>query len=493
MSVPDGWQPLSKPARRAGADAFHLSPFARLARAHSFTSVGDALVTIALAGSLFFDINPNDARWKVFLYLALTVAPLALVAPFIGPALDRSHGGRRWMIVAVNAIRAVVCLMMLDDLNSLILFPEAFVVLAMGKGYALARSAIVPTVVRDDAELVEANSKLQLLSGLAAPGAGVLAAPAYAIAGPQAVLFLAVLAYAIGTIAALRVPTTQVAALPVSAIEAAELRSVGIILAASAMGLVRGIVGFLTFLLLFDLRSGPTWHLGIVLGVTGAGALIGSVLAPRLREAMSEERMLMAVLALAVAVGAGAAWVGGLAAAAVLSGTVAVVSTSGKLAFDSLVQRDAPDANRGRSFARFEVRFQLVWVIGAMLPLLLLPIPERVGFVVVSGTAAFALVSYVVGQRSARRSHADLGRAATPGDRPAIYDGEDEGDFHPYDEPYDEPGDDTRRHTRHDAGDDTADLAPWQVAEPEWGPDRTTVDPDRTRVQGYPVDPTELQ
>ena len=55
--------------------------------------MGDALVTIALAGSLFFDIDPNSARWKVFLYLALTVAPLALVAPFIGPALDRSHGG----------------------------------------------------------------------------------------------------------------------------------------------------------------------------------------------------------------------------------------------------------------------------------------------------------------------------------------------------------------------------------------------------------------
>ena len=197
MSDQDGWQPLSKPRRRAAADAFHLSPFARLARAHVITAVADALVTLALAGSLFFDLDPNEARWKVFAYLALTVAPLAFVAPFIGPALDRSHGGRRWMVVAVNGVRALVCLVMLDDLDSLVLFPEAFAVLALGKAYGVARSALVPTVVRNDAELVEANSKLQLLSGLAAPAAGLLAAPAYALAGSQGILGVAVAMYAV--------------------------------------------------------------------------------------------------------------------------------------------------------------------------------------------------------------------------------------------------------------------------------------------------------
>src|SRR3546814_12889473 len=101
------------------------------------------------------------------------MAPRALVAPFIGPALDRSHGGRRWMIVAVNGVRALVCLVMVNDLYSLLLFPEAFTVLAMGKAYGVARSALVPTVVRTDTELVAANSKTQLLSGLAPPAAAV--------------------------------------------------------------------------------------------------------------------------------------------------------------------------------------------------------------------------------------------------------------------------------------------------------------------------------
>jgi nitrate reductase NapE component len=445
MSVPDGWQPLSKPRRRAGADAFHLSPFARLARSHVLTALGDALVTIALAGSLFFELDPNDARWKVFLYLALTMAPLAIVAPFIGPALDRSHGGRRWMIVAVNGVRALICLVMLDDLDSLLLFPQAFTVLAMGKAYGVARSALVPTVVRNDAELVEANSKLQLLSGLAAPGAGVLAAPAYAIADSQGVLAVAVVAYVCATVAALRIPTTQVAATPVTEEEAAELRGMGVLLAASAMGLVRGIVGFLTFLLLFELRDDPTWHLGVVLGLTGAGALVGSTVAPTLRRRMAEERMIITALTLTVVVALAVAWVGGLVAAAFLAATVAIVSTCAKLAFDSIVQRDAPDANRGRSFARFEVRFQLVWVVGAMLPLLLLPIPVRAGFVAIAATAAFALFSYLAGQRSAHRAHAGgAGDAEGPGApspddgapivaaaQPSLYDDEAQGDPEP--------------------------------------------------------------
>lgn len=406
MSTADGWQPLSKPTRRAGAEAFHLSPFARLARSHVFAAGGDALVTIALANSLFFDLDPNDARWKVFLYLALTMAPLSLVAPFIGPMLDRSHGGRRWMIVGAHAGRALVCLVMLNDLDSLLLFPEAFTVLALGKAYGVARSAVVPTVVRTDDELVEANSKLQLLSGLAAPIAAVPAGLAFAIAGSPAVLAVAMVAYLVATLAALRVPATRVAEAPATPAETAELRGIGVVLASSAMGLIRGIVGFVTFLLLFDLREGPTWHMGVVLGLTGAGMLLGSVVAPALRRAMPEERMLMASLGAAVVVTLVAARYDGLLGAALVAATTAVVSTCGKLGFDSIVQRDAPDANRGRSFAKFELRFQLVWVIGAMVPVVV-SIPMQVGFLIVAGTAGFALFSYIAGQRAAHRAHLD--------------------------------------------------------------------------------------
>jgi hypothetical protein len=453
-TTPSGWQQLSTPRRRQGADAFYLSPFARLARTHLLTTLGDALVTISLAGSLFFSVDATEARWKVFLYLVLTVAPLALVAPFIGPALDRSHGGRRWMVVACNAGRVVLCLLMVGYLDSLWLFPVAFGVLALGKAYGVGSKALVPTVVRNDHELVEANSKLQMLSGLAAPLAGLVAGPIYALTGPEGVVVEALLVYAAAALAALRIPSTQVARGGVSAAEAAELRGVGVLLAAAGMAVIRGIVGFLTLLLVFEVRDEPKWHLGLIGGLTGLGALLGSALAPRLRQALSEERMLMAMLGFTVVVSSAAAWRGGLAVQAAMGATIAIVSTCARLAFDSIVQRDAPDANRGRSFARFEVRFQLAWVLGAVLPLLLLPIPVRAGFVGIAIAAGFALFSYIAGQRSARR--------------------------HPPPVPVDPevPLFDQDDATAVDATAlSEADAARWQVTDPTWS--------DRTQVQGY--------
>ena len=417
-SMSPGWEPYKSPKQRAGADAFHLSPFARLARTHVLVAAADALVAIALANSLFFDLDPNDARWKVFLYLALTMAPLAVAAPFIGPALDRSVGGRRWMLIGVTFGRAVVCFVMIDDLQSLLLFPEAFAVLAMGKAYAVSRSAIVPTVVQDDAELVEANSKLQLLSGLAVPLAAIPAGLAFAIAGSEGVLVVAVIVYLAAAIAGLRIPKTQIAATPATAKESAELHGAGIRLAASAMGLVRGIVGFLTFLVLFDLRDDPTWQIGAVLLLSGAGALVASAVAPSLRRGLPEERMLMLALSVAVAGGLTAAWVGDLPGCMLLAAVVAIVSTSGRLAFDSLVQRDAPDANRGRSFASFELRFQIVWVVGAVIPVLV-RIPLTVGFLAIAGVAGFALFTYTAGQRA---THNAAPPSSAPPDHTAVFD-----------------------------------------------------------------------
>jgi hypothetical protein len=46
---------------------------------------------------------------------------------------------------------------------------------------------------------------------------------------------------------------------------------------------------------------------------------------------------------------------------------IATAASAGRLAFDSLVQRDGADAARGRAFARFETRFQLAWVLGGLI------------------------------------------------------------------------------------------------------------------------------
>jgi hypothetical protein len=120
-----------------------------------------------------------------------------------------------------------------------------------------------------------------------------------------------------------------------------------------------------------------------------------------LRRVATEERILQGSLLVTGIAALVAAARGGLLGAGLLALFVAGSSTAGKQAFDAIVQRDAPDAHRGNSFARFEARFQVIWVIGAFLPVIV-PIPARLGFLVVAGAAGFALFTYLAGLHAAQ-------------------------------------------------------------------------------------------
>jgi len=414
------------------------SPFGRLAFAHVLSLGGDALVAMSLAGSLFFDVDPAEARWKIALYLVFTMAPFAVVGPLIGPAMDRARGGHRMVLVGSAAGRAVVGLLMVSTVSndSLLLFPEAFVMLVLAKTYQVAKAAIVPTVVESDAGLVEANSKLQLLSGLAGFAAGLPGAILMLLIGPGAVVALAGAVFAAATVAGLRVPATTIAAEPADDLERAELRSAGVLSASSAMGMLRAVVGFVTFLLAFALRGHekvaamgtglgrlagslrvgehldpaalvaplgpPAWHFGVVVALSVAGGLVGAAVAPFVRRVIAEEHLLFGALLVGVLAGLSGALLAGLTGQAMLALLIAVAASSGKQAFDAVVQRDAPDANRGRSFARFESRFQVAWVLGAFVPVVV-PLPTRFGGWVVALLTASAAAFFWVGMTAVRR------------------------------------------------------------------------------------------
>jgi len=399
---PAGWRPLQSPRRPSGT-GFVTSPFTRLARTHALSVAGDTLVALALAGSLFFSIDASAARPKVALYLVLTVAPFSVVAPLIGPAIDRMAGGRKLMVILSGMVRAVVCALMVGHIDSLFLFPEAFTVMVAAKSYSVAKSALVPTVVGSEEELVEANSKLSLISGVVGFTAGAPALPLLWLDLPGAVMGLAAVAFVAAAVSGLQLPRTQVAAEPAGPAEVAELRSTGIILAASAMGLLRAMVGFLTFHIAFFFRNdgAPTWWFGIPVALSGIGSLTGAALAPIVRRHTREELMVIQVLGLSCLVGLLATWGGGRWSASFLAGVLGLSAAFAKLAFDSIVQRDAPDANQGRSFARFETRFQLGWVVGAFLPVVM-PIPAWVGFLIVALVTGFAAFTYLWGLRYVR-------------------------------------------------------------------------------------------
>jgi len=352
----------------------------------------------AVAGEVL-SLGPDAQRSAVLRYLIVSFAPFVVVAPLIGPTIDRIPGGRRMVVQITAVVRAALYVLMAFHTDDILLYPLVFVALVMQKTYTVSKSALVPSVVRDDDELVEANSKLGLISGLV----GALAiGPLLGLGhfSAAAALMVGVAAFIVATISARQLPREAIASKPAERAEREELRSAGIVLASAAMMSIRGVVGFLTFHLLFWLREDyGLAQFGIAAGASTLGSMSGNIVAPRLRRALREEVML--TIALTVIAGAGifAALTGGLGTAIAVAFVANFSAAISRLAFDSIVQRDAPDANQGRAFARYETRFQLSWVL-AGLPPVFFTLPGQVGFLVVGLVGTFAAASYLIGSRA---------------------------------------------------------------------------------------------
>lgn len=394
--------PRGRSAPPTGRSRVRLTPYQRLARTHALMAAGDAVMAVSLANSLFLDISPAAARGRVLLFLAISVAPFAIVAPLIGPAIDRMAGGRRLVVQLVALCRVVIALLMMATLDSVLLFPLAFAAMVLQKTYTVSKSALVPTVVHSDSELVEANSKLGVISGvvgfLAAVPAGL-----FQLVKDNLPLLLDAGIFLGAFLAATQLPREVVAASAAGSEEREELRSTAILLAASAMGLLRASVGFLFFHLAFWLRDLSTGTVWFAVGVSFAaiGTMIGNSIGPMLRRAAREELMLIGALALAAVAGLAAAITASILTALLLMAVVNLCAAVGRLGFDAIVQRHAPDANQGRAFAQFETKFQLAWVTAGIIPVLI-SIPGALGFAIVGALAAFAMVTYFGSMRKVR-------------------------------------------------------------------------------------------
>src|SRR5512142_3293122 len=131
----------------------------RLLDLHAASCAGDTLVTMGLAGTIFFNVGAGEARGRVALYLLLTMAPFALVAPVVGPVLDRFRHGRRYALAATMLGRAFLAWLISDYINGFGLYPAAFGVLVLSRAYGVARSAAVPRVLPAKLGLSEAGAR----------------------------------------------------------------------------------------------------------------------------------------------------------------------------------------------------------------------------------------------------------------------------------------------------------------------------------------------
>jgi hypothetical protein len=171
------------------------------------------------------------------------------------------------------------------------------------------------------------------------------------------------------------------------------------------MSVLKALVGFTTFLFAFGLRrsGAATWWFGFVLGGLTAGALIGVLLVSRIRRVLNEQQMLTGSLLFVAAITVIGAFYPARWFWAVIALAVGLSSAVAKPSFDALVQRHVRESLQGRAFARFETRFQLMWVVGSLVPVVL-SLPVAAGSLVMAATSAVGAVSYMSSRRAVQGS-----------------------------------------------------------------------------------------
>lgn len=386
---------LRRVRRSTHAGGAGESGLAKLIELHAVNSAGDMLITVALASTVFFSVPTGQAHGRVALYLLVTMAPFALLAPVIGPLLDRLQHGRRAAMAASMMARAVLAWTMAGVVSTagLGLYPAALGVLVASKAYGVVRSAVVPRLLPGRTTLVKANSRVTLAGLLATTLAAPLGGGLHAI-GPQWPLYGAFVVYMGGALLSISLPhkvdsARGEAGARLSAGEkdadAAEpsgrkagLLGVGssVLHALQANAGLRALSGFLTMFLAFMLREHPlggltpAMSLGVAVAAAGVGNGLGTALGSWLKTRAPEVTITaMLVLALSAATVA-AGWFGLITVAAVTA--VAGISQAlAKLSLDALIQRDVPEEVRTSAFARSETALQLSWVLGGGIGILL--------------------------------------------------------------------------------------------------------------------------
>ena len=188
----------------SGAGRTGLSTLIELTAA---SGAGDAFVAVSLAGTIFFSTSVDQARGRVVLFLLVTMAPFAVLAPFIGPALDRMQQGRKFLLAGTLLARGLLCWGMSAAITSPVtLLPAAFGILVLQKSYGVIRASVTPRLLPAEITLVTANARSQLITLTASMLGGAVAAGILATAGSAWVLRAGTLIYLAAMVLTLRLP-----------------------------------------------------------------------------------------------------------------------------------------------------------------------------------------------------------------------------------------------------------------------------------------------
>ncbi|MEU9891524.1 MFS transporter [Sphaerisporangium sp. NPDC051011] len=408
-----------------GAGRTGLGRLIELTAAHS---AGDALVTVALAGTLLFGLPVDQARGQVALYLLITMVPFTVLAPFVGPVLDRFRSGRRYIMAGTLLARGLLCWGMaaaIGPSDGLTLFPAALAVLVLSKAYNVSRAATMPSVLPADIGLVTANARVALFALVSAGVAAPVAAGLTAWLGADWVLRGTMVIFIAAGVGAVRLPRhVDAPDLEAEEGEAGEARprwrtllSIGPVVgeAMRANAALRVLSGFLVFFLLFLVKDGhlrgnglpPEVLIAILAGGAGAGGLLGAVVASWVR-GRPPQVIVLSALGLATVTAAASAFFFSLWTAVVVALVAGFAQEVGKLALDAVVQREIGEEVRSSTFGVVEALLQIAWVAGGLAGLLLSLAPGRsagpIGLAIVAAALVAALAWVLTTRRRRLRA-----------------------------------------------------------------------------------------
>lgn len=417
----------------------------------------DAAMAVALANTLFFAAATGESKDRVALYLLITIAPFAVIAPLIGPALDRLQHGRRVALAASFALRSALAVVLVANYDaatggyqSWVLYPCALMMMVLSKSFSVLRSAVTPRVMPPSIDLVRVNSRLTMfgLLGGTIVGGGIAGGIEYGcdrLLQLPGALFVVIAVTVAGAALSMRIPRwVEVTAGEVPATLSYrqgaqrrswpdEVRRAGgalrqplgrnIITALWGNCTIKVMVGFLFLYPAFVAKAHETgWRQLAMLGMIGAAAAIGNFAGNFASARLRLGRPAVLVLRCALAVT-------GIALAASVAGTktavvIATLVTSGssaiaKAALDASLQDDLPEESRASAFGRSESTLQLAWVLGGAMGVLLYT-DLWVGFSVVTSVLILGLAQTVVS------FHGDSLIPGLGGNRPVVVECEGE-------------------------------------------------------------------
>ncbi|WP_392543859.1 MFS transporter [Oryzobacter telluris] len=389
----------------AAADGADDSGLARLTEMHAVNVAADAALTISLAGTVFA-LPTDEARGRVALFLVLTMAPFVLLAPLVGPLLDRFRHGRRWALGTTLATRAFLAWVLASAVveDSPWLFPAALGCLVASRSYAVARAAAIPRLLPRSISLVTANSRLTI-AGLIGMVLGGGIAGGLAQVGPDWSLRFAFAVYVAATVLAIRLPPKVDATLGEVDLDGVPVGTGPLPTAGRGVRRMRALPravryilwitsgarllsGFLVLFLAFLMRehpipgwAGPT-VLALVAAAAGIGNALGSV-AGNLRRAPSPELMSGVLALVTIASGVLTAAFYSVWTLVALGLATGVFGQLVKLCLDAVIQRDVAEHTRARVFSWSETILQAFWVVGGAIGIAI-PLEPVLGFTIVT-------------------------------------------------------------------------------------------------------------